>query len=64
MESGQRAKKLLQYQGQCMNFPTISSYSVQPGLTFSMGLMLCPQLCLSHNFLLVLQMFARVISVL
>lgn len=48
---------------QCMNFPAIFPHSVQPGLSFPIGLILCPQSHLPHNFLPVLQTFARIISV-
>lgn len=63
MESGQRAKKLLQFPGQGMDFSAISPYLVQPGLN-SMNVMCCLQACLLYSFLPVLQVFARVISVL
>lgn len=63
MEGGQRAKKLLQFPGQCMDLSAISPYLVQPGLT-PLGVMYCLQACLSYSFLPVLQVFARIISVL
>lgn len=63
MEGGQRTKKLLQFPGQCMDFSAISPYLLQPDLT-SVGAMCCLQSCLSYSFLPVLQVFARVISVL
>lgn len=64
MEGAQKAKKLLQFPGQCMDFSAISPHLVQPGLTSPMGVMYCLQACLSHSFLPVFQVFARVISVL
>lgn len=64
MDGGERAKELLQFPGQCMDFSAISPYLVKPGLNSPMGVMYCLQACLFYSFLPVFQVFATVISVL